>query len=272
MMRDFTAIILAALLLAAPPLVFAQGGQAASTPGQDKTPGAASPAGEKPPPNSVFTVGGVSQQMQANRRESPSEEEAAILPYYNNFLSTYRLGPEDVISITIFGQERYSRTGIVVPPTGRIAYPLIKGGIQVAGKTVDQVQEEITKQLEEYIIEPKVTVSLDQARSARYSVLGDVAQPGVKPMTRRLTVYEALTDAGGVLRTGNKKKVYLLRRQANGVLQPTIIDVTAIEKGKAPDITYLVPGDQILVPGNTLKRIQEVLSFTSVLSFAWLFR
>src|SRR3954453_21079651 len=44
-----------------------------------------------------------------NRRSDASEDEAAILPYYNNYLSAYRLGPEDVISVSVFGQERYSR-------------------------------------------------------------------------------------------------------------------------------------------------------------------
>src|SRR5258705_6086515 len=140
----------------------------------------------------------------ANRREDMSEEEAAVLPYYNNFLAAYRLGPEDVISVTVFGQERYSKANIVVPPDGRIAYPLIAEGIFVAGKTTQQVQDEITKRYDEYIIDPKVSVSLDKAMSARYSVLGDVAQPGIRVMTRRLSVYEAVAEAGGVLSTGDK--------------------------------------------------------------------
>ena len=37
-------------------------------------------------------------------------------PYYNNFFNTYRLGPEDVISVEVFNQDRYSRRGIIIPP------------------------------------------------------------------------------------------------------------------------------------------------------------
>src|SRR5687768_13764015 len=55
-------------------------------------------------------------EMIANRQEQQSEEEAAINPYYNNFFSTYRLGPEDVISVEVFNQDRYTRKGIIVPP------------------------------------------------------------------------------------------------------------------------------------------------------------
>ena len=62
----------------------------------------------------------VSTTMVANRQEQMSEE-AAINPYYNNFFSTYRIGPEDVISVDVFNQERYSRRGITFPPSGRIS-------------------------------------------------------------------------------------------------------------------------------------------------------
>lgn len=205
-----------------------------------------------------------------NRHESPSEE-ADIVPYYNNFFNTYRLGPEDIISVNVFGQDRYSRSGIIVPPSGRISLALIPGGVFVNGKTVDEVSETIRKRYDEYIIDPQVTVSLDKASSYRYSVIGDVAQPGIRLMTRRLTVAEALGEAGGVLPTGDRSRVVVLRRQVDGNLKPIGVNVSAIYKGKAPDITYLVPGDQVIVPGNKMKSFQKIMSFFPILSFARIF-
>ena len=76
--------------------------------------------------------------MQANRQEQMSEEEAAITPYYNNFFNTYRLGPEDIISVDVFNQPRYSRANITIPPSGRISLALIPGGVFVNGKTVEK--------------------------------------------------------------------------------------------------------------------------------------
>jgi protein involved in polysaccharide export with SLBB domain len=176
-----------------------------------------------------------------------------------------------VISVAVFGQERYSRSAIVIPPSGRISLTLIPGGLFVNGKTTEEVEELIKKHYDEYIIDPQVTVSLDKANSYRYSVLGDVAQPGIKLMSRRLTVTEALAESGGVLATGNRSKVVVLRRQANGMLSAIPVDVTAIYKGKAPDTTYLIPGDQIVVPGNKLKKFQTVMGLVQVLSFARIF-
>jgi polysaccharide export outer membrane protein len=212
----------------------------------------------------------VSQDMQANRQEQLSEE-AAVNPYYNNFFSTYRLGPEDIISVDVFNQERYSRKGITIPPSGRISLSLIPGGVFVNGKTVDEVAEIITKKYDEYIIDPQVTVSLEKASSYRYSIIGDVLQPGVRLMSHRMTVTEAIAEAGGVLGTGDKSKIVVLRRQSDGQLAQIPVNVSAIYKGRAPDITYLVPGDQIIVPGNKLKKIQQILGFANVLSFARVF-
>jgi len=222
--------------------------------------------GEKAPDDAARTPVSVATDGQAN---SPDDDD--FKGVYQNFFSTYRLGPEDVISVEVFNQDRYSRKGIVVPPSGRVSLSLIPGGVFVNGKTVDEVAEIITKRYDEFIINPQVTVSLDKASSYRYSVVGDVGQPGVRLMNHRMTVTEALAEAGGVLSTGDKSKVYVLRRQPTGFVAPILVNVSAIYKGKAPDSTYLVPGDQIVVPGNKMKKVKEWLGFTSVLGFARVF-
>jgi polysaccharide biosynthesis/export protein len=222
------------------------------------------------PDDASRTPSDVAPDVQANRQEQLSEEDA-FKPYYNNFFSTYRLGPEDVISVEVFNQDRYSRKGIIIPPNGRISLALIPGGVFVNGKTTAEVAEIIKKRYDEFIINPEVTVSLDKAMSYRYSVVGDVLQPGVRLMSRRMTVTEALSEAGGVLSTGDRSKVYVLRRTQGGMMDPIVVNVSAIYKGKAPDSTYLVPGDQIVVPGNKMKKVREWLGFTSVLGFARVF-
>lgn len=208
--------------------------------------------------------------VMANRQERVSEEEA-VNPYYNNFFTTYRLGPEDVISVDVFNQERYSRKDIIVPPSGRVSLSLIPGGVFVNGKTVEEVAALITKAYDEYIIDPQVTVSLEKASSYRYSIIGDIAHPGIRLMSHRMTVTEAIAEAGGVLGTGDKSKIVVLRRQPDGHLAQLPVNVSAIYKGQVADTLYLVPGDQIIVPGNKLKKIQQILGFANVLSFARVF-
>lgn len=178
-----------------------------------------------------------------------SSEEAAVVAYYNNYLTDYRLGPNDVIAVEVFGQcPDYCKESLTVPPTARISYPLIRGGVFVGGRTIEDIEQEITKKLDEYIIEPKVTVTLVKAMSARYSVMGKVATPGIRIMDRKVSLSEAVAEAGGVLKEGNRKKVALVRFNAQGNLTRQDVDLAAIENGKAAMI-YLAPGDQVFVPG-----------------------
>lgn len=239
-------------------------------PATDKPTGDTTTAGNATGDKSKDKPTAVTANAQTNRADESSDE-AAIVQNYNNFFTTYQLGPEDIISVTVFGQDRYSKGGIKVPPSGRISLALIPDGIFVSGKTVDQVAELIKKRYDEYIIDPQVSVSLDQAGSYRYSVIGDVAQPGIRLMTRRLSVTEAISEAGGILQTGDKKKVFVLRKQAKGNLTPIPVNVSAIYRGQAPDSVYLLPGDQVIVPGNSLKKWQTLTSFLPVLSFAKIF-
>jgi hypothetical protein len=74
-----------------------------------------------------------------------------------------------------------------------------------------------------------------------------------------------------VLGTGNKKNVVVLHWDADRMVKPIPIDVSAIEKGKAPDSYFLSPGDQIFVPGNKWKRFEQVIKLAPILSFARIF-
>lgn len=170
-------------------------------------------------------------------------------PYFDNYLKQYRLGPSDIISVRVFGQcPDYCIENTTVPPDARISYPLIPDGILVAGKTTDQIAEEITKRLDEFIIDPKVTVTIVKAMSTRYAVMGSVAQPGVRVMDRKVSVYEAVLESGGVTKDGNKNKVFIVSYTKDGRLSRRQVSLTAIESGKS-EMIFLKPGDQVFVEG-----------------------
>lgn len=188
-----------------------------------------------------------------------SEEEAAIIPFYNNYLKEYRLGPNDIITVEVFGQcPDYCKTNINVPPTARISYPLIREGVMVGGKTVEEVAAEITKKLDEYIIDPKVTVTLDKAMSARYSVLGKVESPGVRVLDRKVSVYEAIVESGGIAKDGDRKRVVIYRYNAQGRIEPMTVNLQEIERGKG-EMVFLNPGDQVFVPDKGFRLNMETV-------------
>lgn len=203
----------------------------------------------------------------AIKDDKPIDDE--ILPYYNNYLREYRLGPSDVISVEVFGQcPDYCRSSFTIPPNARISYPLIREGIMVAGRTVEQVAAEITKRLDEFIIDPKVTVTLDKAMATRYSVMGNVATPGVRVMDRKVSVYEAILESGGPTKNANKDKVYVVSYGKDGRLARKQVSLAQMESGKA-DMVYLNPGDQVFVAGKgfTIDKFFELLGKASSAAF-----
>jgi polysaccharide export outer membrane protein len=205
----------------------------------------------------------------ANPVEEKSPEEEAILPYYDNYLREYRLGPSDQISIEVFGQcPDYCKMGITVPPNAKISYPLVREGILVAGKTVEQVAAEITKKLDEFIIDPKVTVTLDKANATRYSVMGNIAVPGIRVMDRKVSVYDAVLEAGGVTKNADRTKLAIVSYGKDGRLTRRIVNLAEIEAGKA-DMVYLEPGDQIFVTGKgfSIAKVFDLLLKASSLRY-----
>lgn len=258
-----------ASIIAAGLLVFAAAGICQNTPPtlkDGKTTAPANPTAQKaiplPAPTSASADG------TGTDAETTAGDE--ILPYYTNYLKEYRLGPSDMISVEVFGQcPDYCKTGITVPPNARISYPLIREGIMVAGKTVEQVAAEITKKLDEFIIDPKVTVTLDKAMATRYAVMGNVASPGVRVMDRKISVYEAILDAGGLSKNGDRNKVFVVSYGKDQRLSRTHIDLTAMESGKA-DMIWLNPGDQVFVGGKGLT-VEKFLTLLGSASMAGMF-
>ncbi|MBO0720255.1 MAG: polysaccharide biosynthesis/export family protein [Blastocatellia bacterium] len=222
------------------------------------------PANTNSPPNSSRIL--TDAERSALRREDSSEAEAAILPYINNFYGTLRLGPEDIITVDVFDQPLYTRANITIPPNGRINYPLI-GQIMVAGRTTEELEKEITERLIEYIIDPKVTVSVTNVHSLKFLVLGDVNAPGIYEMPRRMTITEGLARAGYFSKYGKRTDVTLVRNLPGSKPMPMKVNVKEIERGHSEDV-FLVPGDMIVVSGNALKTIDQIIGIVYVAAWA----
>jgi polysaccharide export outer membrane protein len=190
---------------------------------------------------------------------------------YQEFYDTYRLGPADEIAIRVTGQPDYTLERVKVSPTGNVYHPLL-GALEVAGVTVPQLIERLTRDLSEYLINPKVSVELIEANSAKIGVLGDVMRPGILVMNKPMSVLEAITASGGVADTGDKSGVIVLRQLRDGRAQTLKVNVKRILEGKAgaEENIALQAGDTVIVNGNMKKKMTYILSlagFGSFLSF-----
>lgn len=220
------------------------------------------PMGEPTPTEPTVTNTPAPNQTQEDTEDA--EIKKAIVQPYVNYLSKYELGPEDVISIEVFGQcDKGLCKTVAISPTAIIYFPFIPGGLFVGGKTTEQVGKEIQKKLDEYIIDPQVTVNLEKVVSAQFAVLGKVNSPGVRTMTKRYTVYEAITESGGLMPDADKKRILLMRRTNEGSYNSTIIKLDEMIAGKVP-MEVLSPGDQIVIP-------EKKWTLTKIMSYVGLF-
>ena len=124
----------------------------------------------------------------------------------------YRLGTGDVIEVRVYGEDDLSMR-LSVPADGRVDYAFV-GELQVEGRTVNSVQQEIYQRLlGDYLVEPRVSVSMASYRN--FYVYGEVARPGGYAWEPGLTVRKVITLAGGLRERASGSKWYLVPENSN---------------------------------------------------------
>ena len=160
--------------------------------------------------------------------------------------SSYRLGPEDLLEITVWREDALKRD-VLVRPDGGISYPLI-GEVQAAGKTVDELREEITRRLEKFVPDAAVSVTVLKTGSQRIYVLGKVTKPGEFPVGRNVDVLQALSMAGGLTPFADQNGIRIMRRE--GDRQSTLpFEYGRVVRGEKLEQNVLLrAGDVVVVP------------------------
>lgn len=108
----------------------------------------------------------------------------------------YQVGPGDVLEVVVFGNEDLSRSP-TVQTNGTVSLPLL-GDVPVAGLTIGEVQRKLTTLLaRDYLVNPQVEVKVKEYQSQFVTVLGEVNNPGRKPLRGRTRLVDVLVEAGG---------------------------------------------------------------------------
>lgn len=158
----------------------------------------------------------------------------------------YQLGPEDLVTVMVWKNEALSRT-VAIRPDGWISLPLI-GDVKAAGVSPMQLKGAIVDKLKDFVAEPNVTVIVDDIRSFKIYIIGEVARPGVYPLKSATTIVQALAMAGGFTQFASRGRIMVLRREADkeGGLRFNYNDIAS-----GTDLSknlLLKPGDTIIVP------------------------
>jgi polysaccharide biosynthesis/export protein VpsN len=123
-------------------------------------------------------------------------------------MSNYKLGSGDTISINVYDEKELSIEKTRLSDAGTVSLPML-GEIKVLGLTVSELELQVVQGLKQYLVTPKVTVSIEVYRD--FFVNGQVYKPGSFPYQPGLTVLKAVAIAGGFKDRASKTHVAIIK-------------------------------------------------------------
>jgi polysaccharide export outer membrane protein len=174
---------------------------------------------------------------------APARAAAAGGPQEDN---EYRIGAQDVLQVSVFGNEDLSRS-VTVRPDGMISLPLIND-VLAEGLTPMELRTVLLEQLVEFVPSPEIAVIVTEVRSLMISVIGEVMKPGRYDLRAAATVVDALALAGGFKEFASRSRIVVIRSQG-ATKRKLSFDYDKLDSTKSPQENFsLKPGDIVLVP------------------------
>ena len=195
---------------------------------------------------------------------------ALVAPPLAAAQTDYLIGPQDVLTVTVYDHADLSGK-FTVDADGSMTFPLI-GRVKAAGLTLRALEDALRTQLADgYLKNPQVAVGIDEYKSQRVFVMGEVRGPGAYQLTGDMTIIEALAKAGGVSQNA-AEEILIVRAppgaSAAGPSMPTDkeatvlkVNVRELQAGALSQNVALHDGDTIVV-----SRSQAVYVFGQVRS------
>jgi polysaccharide export outer membrane protein len=155
----------------------------------------------------------------------------------------YVIGPTDVLRVIVW-REPDLTLEVTVRLDGMITVPLL-GDVPATGRSPRQLAASLAEELQRFIENPRVTVSVSQATSARVYVVGQMVKPGEFPLSGRMTVLKALALAGGFKEFAKPESIVIVREDQ------TVIPFNYKRVTDGKDMSQnvlLAAGDTIVVP------------------------
>lgn len=179
-------------------------------------------------------------------------------------LDEYKIGSQDLLDISVYGQADLTRT-VRVNSQGNISLPLV-GTLMAVGLTSIQLERLIADRLsEQYLQNPQVTVFVKEAISSRFTVEGAVSKPGVFPLQGPTTLLRAIALAGGQGNLGDLTNVKVFRMLNDGKQETLTFDVEKIRVGEAED-PRIMNDDLIVVNRSKTRAAIRDSVFSDILS------
>jgi polysaccharide biosynthesis/export protein len=192
----------------------------------------------------IFALLTILTVLPASTLAQAPQRPAAPAPKDDSILDDYRIGPEDVLAVSVWKNDAMSRV-VPVRPDGMISLPMLDD-VKAAGLTPMELRDVIAKKLTEFVPAPAVSVIVNEVRSFKVAVIGEVLRPARYDLKSRTTVLDVLALAGGFNQFAARTRLVLIRTEGNRQSRVPVNYNKVINGEEANPI--LKPGDIIIVP------------------------
>lgn len=168
----------------------------------------------------------------------------------------YQIAVNDVLYIAVW-RVRDLSLEFIVGPDGRLSFPLI-GDIYAAGRTLAELDDEITEKLKEYVNDPQVSVMVKDFAGERVTVIGEVKAPGIYKFIGKTSIIDVIAIANGFTDKARVVGVAIVREPRDLQKDPEVIFVNAkkILKGELRNI-HVRPNDIVYVSRTFVSNLKE---------------
>ncbi len=187
----------------------------------------------------VFFIPGCSTARRGSGDTLPAGTAAGV--------SGFSILPHDTMEVLVYDNPDLSMR-VQVSPSGMISFPLV-GSIRVEGLTAPESEELLEEKLSEYIVNPRVNVTVPQiAERVVIYVSGQVMRPGSYRLKLGMTVYQAITVAGGLTDIAAPNNTRVVRSGEDGQEVIPVRIAAMLRSGDMSGDIRLMPGDTVIVP------------------------
>ena len=211
------------------------------------------------PPNPPATLGNDTGSGPGGQQKTVDEQLTELEEVLASSAASFSLGKGDVLSISVYDEPDLTLDSVPVRPDGMIAFPLI-GDVQVDGRNVEVVSNEIRERLLQFVLEPRVSVVVTEFNSLDYTLYGEVVNPGVYPLTTDVSITSAIARAGGLTKGQFRASSVELADLTHAFLarDGNVMPVDFVQLIRNGDMRFdidLQPGDYIHIPSGLSKEV-----------------
>jgi polysaccharide export outer membrane protein len=159
----------------------------------------------------------------------------------------YRIGPGDVLKVVVWKHEELGAQ-LAVRPDGAISLPLV-GDVRATGRSAAEIAKDVQERLHRfYQDDPPVTVQVQEVKSYKIYVIGEVNKPGEYSPSQEVTVLMGISLAGGFTRFADTNRIVIVRRDVRGERRIPFDYSAVVSNGDLQQNIALELGDTVVVP------------------------